>query len=422
MMTTPRWSASALALCALTALSACGPGGDVDPATNKFLIYNYDRDTREYRLQRAEIRTLRDVSSVDGSVVYMRGGGLLKSEIEEPKTEAEWEKALIVDGYKTPIIEYTVDSDGTVIPWDFDSAMMLTVYHHMERAAEYFDSIPTDGVPMWPGKSVSAQVGRIPCYYYPQIGVLGISIPLFTDNAAYAYTMNAFLVPPRLALTEAVPIYANRGVITHEYSHAVFNRLVHNGKRAPAHVINEAEWSQTAVNEMNGLDEGVADIFGALDTGDPNYIAPSISEELVDRDMAVARYYETCLRTAVTTGKYPDVTECGGSEVGGKRKDSRGVRMDYEKDGEYDSHHLGAVVGSVFWALRAQLQGQLTDAELGKVVLSALRTISDPSPDFKVAQFFDAMHDHLPAAHQSAACALFRERLPAIEGELQCQP
>ena len=227
---------SALMLCI-----SCSPGGEVDPASDKFLIYNLDTETGEYELERVSIETLRDVRAVDGDVVEMRGGGNLKTGISEPTTREEWEQVLLIENTITPQVEYTVDRDGTVVPWDFDSAMMLTVYHHFERAREYFDALPlsSDVQADLGNRTIGQLVDRIPCYYYPSIAILGVPIPVFVDNAAYAFTLNGFIVPPRQTLVDAVPIYANRGVITHEYSHAVFNRLVYNGLRVPDPIFEE---------------------------------------------------------------------------------------------------------------------------------------------------------------------------------------
>ena len=382
--------------------AACGPGADVDSAGGQYLIYNYDTSTGEYGLERVRIDTLRDVRTVDGDVVYLLGGGELVSTDVQPTTEEEWEDALVVDNAGKPTVEFTVDEDGTVLPWDFDSAMMLTVYHHMERAAEYFDTIDTSGLNLRDDK-ISKLVGRIPVYYYPQVNLFGFPLPVFTDNAAYAFTMNAFLVPPRVALTDAVPIYANRGVITHEYGHAVFNRLVYDNARVPAPILNASEWSAVAANEIQGLDEGVADIFAFLDIKDPNFIAPSIKN--IGRDMSVKKKYPDILLQAASweEGDAP-LTDPDGNEIA------------------YNSHDLGAVCAAIFFELREQVSDEVSDDELGRVVVSALRAIRNPTPSFRVAQFFDALHDNLPVAQRSDACSLFQDRLEAVKEQLQCTP
>ena len=381
---------------------ACGPGADVDASSAQYLIYNYDTTTGDYGLETVRIETLRDVRSVDGDIVYLRGGGSLVSSEETPRTEAEWEKALVVDGSGTPTVEFTVDEDGTIVPWDFDSAMMLTVYHHMERAADFFDGIDTSGLEL-PDPSISKTVGRIPVYYYPQISLFGFPLPLFTDNAAYAFTMNAFLVPPRASITDAVPIYANRGVITHEYSHAVFNRLVYDNARAPSPILDSDEWPAIASNEINGLDEGIADIYAFLDLKDPNFIKPSISFD-IGRDMSVPKQYSPELLAVASLEEGDDpITDDAGNPI------------------EYDSHILGAIVAAIFYELRQKMTFSVSDEDFARAVTQSLRDIRNPGPTFRITQFFDALHDNLPAAQRPIACRLFKERLPAVQDLLQCQ-
>ncbi len=409
----------------LAATMGCRPGGDVDPESSDFLIYTIDEESGEYRLQRRKITTIQNVRQVNGEIVEMRGSGELATGVSDPETREEWEQALLINDSVAPSIEYTVE-DGTIIPWDFDSAMMLTVYHHMERSNTYFNELPlSESFKQSLGDSIGDQVGKIPCYYYPQLKIAGIPLPLFTDNAAYAFTLDAFLIPPRSSLDEAVPIYANRGVITHEYGHAVFNRLVYNNNRVPDPTFEEwatDPFARHAYNALGGVDEGVADIWGALDTGDPNFIAASIDESLIDRDMAKTRFYEACLQIAVETGTYPDPSECGGNY--GKDvenpTDSEGVRVRYQPDSEFGPHDLGAVVASIFWALREQHQDVISDGQWAEIVAKTLRGIQNPTQDFRLADFFNVMYENLPVGEQAKACTLLQERLIVIRDELQC--
>ncbi len=396
-----KWTAGVAAYALV--LAACGPGADVDSAGGQYLIYNYDPATGEYGLERARIDTLRDVRTVDGDVVYLLGGGELVSTETEPTTEEEWEDALVVERAGRPTVEFTVDSDGTVLPWDFDSAMMLTVYHHMERSAEYFDTVDVSGLGLGENR-ISKLVGRIPVYYYPQVSLFGFPLPVFTDNAAYAFTMNAFLVPPRVALTDAVPIYANRGVITHEYAHAVFNRLVYDNARVPPPILNGDEWPALPANELSGLDEGVADMFAFLDVEDPNFIAPS-SKTILGRDMSTPKRYPQLLLELAQWEEGDDpVTDEAGNVV------------------SFAPHDLGAVCAAIFYEMRDLVKDEVSDDELGRILAASLVSIRNPTPDFRVTQFFDALHDNLPESKRSRVCALFRERLEAVEDQLTCSP
>jgi hypothetical protein len=122
--------------------------------------------------------------------------------------------------------------------------------------------------------------------------------------------------------------------------------LVHNNKRGVNPLAEDWETNAPiALRELGGLDEGIADIYGALDTKDPDFIAYSIGSNLVDRDMKVDRFYEQCLHMAVLNGSYPEPAACGGNYGEGVKNptDSKGVRLDQAAGSEYGPHQLGAV-------------------------------------------------------------------------------
>jgi hypothetical protein len=372
MMTAMRRAAfTVISLAAL--LAACGS----ESVPTDYLVYDRDPATQEYRLVESRIETLTDVARVNGSIVNVRGGGNLTIASGEPTTEQEWEEALAISGDNAPNVQYEVE-DGIVVPWDFDSLMMLTLYHHLERASEYFESV---GV-------THATVRKLKVYYFAELKTLiPLPIPLLTDNAAYVVTVDAFLIPPRLILND-VPLYANRGVVVHEYSHAVFNRLVHRDRRVPRYFLDD--WPTAAVNEMRSLDEGIADIFAALAVDDPDFISPSVSAELfdIDRDVSRERFYDGELLDVVMTDDTAD----------------------------YDPYALGSVIASALWALRSGVDPEV----LGKAVVRTLGSLAGPSSTFRVTQFFDRLAAELPPAVQASACQTFRDRLPAVEADLGC--
>ena len=363
-----------LALLLILAAFGCGP--EEVPETARYLVYDWDPDTRSYRLFEREIRTLHDARSVDGEIASLRGGGRIVAATEEPTSEEEFRDALRIEGDVTPATDYEIH-DGVVIGWDFDSLMMFTVYHHLERAAEYFEEI---GV----GPEV---VGHVPVYYHPRLSGV-VPIKLLTDNAAYAYTLDAFLIPPQF-LIDGVPLFANRGVMIHEYSHAVFNRIVDADARAPRYLIES--WSDASINRMAALNEGVADLFAALALGEPDFIEPSISRELfgLDRDLSVERTYTAALRETVE-GSEPST---------------------------FDPYEVGSVIASTIWALRPAIDN---DEALGRAVVAALQDFSEVDDGFTLADFFGPLLRRLPPHATAAACTTFQERLPALQEELRC--
>lgn len=328
-----------------------------------------------------EILTFTDASRGLGSVAELRGGGSLELATTPPVTEADYLGAIRVEGHETPSIELELDSAGVAVPWDYESLLLVSLYHHLERARAFFDRA---GVP-------GAVVGRLPVHYSPRysLPLIPLPLPLFTDNAAYAPTLDAFLIPPSFFLDD-VPLVANRGVVVHEYSHAVFNRRVMGGVKVAPYLV-ETDWPDVARNELRSLDEGLADLFGALEVGDPGFIEPSIPPEKLDldRNLEEDHTYDAELL----------------------------LRSTGDAIGDYDPYPLGSVVASTLWALRAAAGG---DVALAEVALEASAGLS-PGSGFRLETFFDRVHELLPETARREACVLLHARLEAIAERLSCR-
>lgn len=80
---------------------------------------------------------------------------------------------------------------------------------------------------------------------------------------------------------------ANAGVVAHELSHGVKQRLVQTERGALVY----ADWPTAAVDSYRSDDEGLADFFAAVATQDPNFIGPSIPERDLDRHVSRTRYF-----------------------------------------------------------------------------------------------------------------------------------
>ena len=357
---------------------ACSPAGpDIDATHTKYLVYDWNTDTRAYELHVSEIETLDDPRAISGEVARLRGGGALVVANSEPTTKEEYAELLEVRNDKTPSAEYFFDGE-VAVPFDFDTQLMVTLYHHIERADRYFGDLGVD------------PLGQMPTYYFPQFSLFGIPLPLLTDNAAYAFTLDAFLIPPTVFLVDDVPLSANRGVMVHEYSHAVFNRLVHLDDRAPG-PLWDPSFPDDMVNELRSLDEGVADVFGALATGDADFIAPSISKEAfgLDRDLTRKRIWNAELQEEI------DEAETGLAP---------------------NPYLLGSVVASAIWATRDFLD----DEAVALTTLAALREIAEPKPEFRLSNYLNAWLDELGTADRESACEIFVERFELIRDDLTC--
>ena len=94
-----------------------------------------------------------------------------------------------------------------------------------------------------------------------------------------------------------IPFSMNAGVMAHEYAHRVWYYEAWGGTTL-CHAANldgstDLNALQNMLNLINALDEGVADFFGALVFGSPNFLAPSVFAELAaPRDLSQARQIE----------------------------------------------------------------------------------------------------------------------------------
>lgn len=336
-------------------------------------------DPGTYRLIPSEIRTLDDPRAGRGAVAELRGSGDLVISSETPSSEEDFRRLILVEGARDPDIQFDVREDGVAVPFDYDSVLLLSMYHHLERAAEYFAAI---GV-------AQSDLRTMTVYYSPRSpGLLFIPLPVFTDNAAYVTTLDAFLIPPAFFLS-GVPLVANRGVMIHEYSHMVANRLIHQDRRVPRFFVED--WPPAAVNELRSLDEGLADLFAALALRDPDFISASISSELfaIDRDVSVDRFYDAPLRAEVESAR-----------------------------DDYNPYVLGSVIASALWDLRPLVP----DDVLAPAVIRSMRGLAPVTETFELARFADLLHDELPREAQPDACRLLHQRFEAIAPELACEP
>ncbi len=358
------------------ALSVAACGTEATP--ERWLVY--DQVTPgTYGLTPVVLETISSPRRISGEVARLRGGGEVRVATEEPQTADEYARSLEIVGDAPVDLDFFV-ADGVGVATDFDGLMMLTVYHHLEATQRFFASHGV-GLNTVRAMDVYFRAGMDASPLLP--------VPAFTDNAAYAFTLDAFILPPRLMLAAGVPLFANRGVVAHEYAHMVFNRLVLHDRRAPLYLLDA--WETPAVNEMRSLDEALSDLFASLATGDPDFMAPSFVgyANTLDRGLAVERHYDQELATSVR-----------GDDIGG-----------------YDPYVLGSVVASSLWALR-ELED---DATLAQTVLAAERALDgDVQREAIIAPFVNATLSAWPSATRAEACAVLRTRLEAIAEEITC--
>jgi hypothetical protein len=343
----------ALALAAVL-LCSCSTR-DSGPATVR--VFGLDPRTNSYGYFDARLETLDDLGEMRGAAARLVGGATL---VQTGGVDG-------VRGGSSPSCWF-VESNGVQLPTDFDSLAMASAYHGLERARAFFSGLGA------PPEALTA----VEVLYSPRFDAgLGL-IPQFwefTDNAAYVSSYDGFLLVPHV-LIQGVPFFTNQGVLAHEYGHRVFQALVLAGTDDPL-IDNGA---------LQGLNEGLSDVFGGTITADPDYIAPSmgdatIAREVIDRDMSVPRVY---------TDADANLT---------------------------DPHELGAYVAALLWQQGTDLgdRGLVAQAviEAERRMGNALRA-TPLTREFSLLDFFAHYGAALPDDARPGFCTLLHARFAAL--------
>jgi hypothetical protein len=300
------------------------------------------------------------------SVAEGRGGvaTLLKGAKVDPETNE------LIDGGGPVAIQFFEGTGGEIVPADLESLSLLSFYGHVEDSVRYFQSLGVDVGAFTP----------LPTYVRPDIGGQTLS---FSDNAAFVSELHGFVLPAAFFFQSDVPLPANDGVITHEFTHAVFFYLLNGHAKEPREVTEQ--WPVPAFNYLFGLNEGLADCHGALRTGDPNFIAPSLPIASADRDMTVKRPFTADWRSFVE-----------GAVV-------------------QDPHVLGAVVAAAVWQATEGIDHLRTAATLIASVEALKNTYG---PDFRISVWINLWIQQTSPSERAQICPVMLDRFMIIQNEI----
>lgn len=236
---------------ALPLLAGC------DPGTVEIEIPDYDAESDSYVIRPVEVSTLHDVGRLEGRATRLVGGADLTLNYVEGNLT--WN-----DGGH-PVAFSALRIDDVLVPEDFDSLAMAATYANVERSMLFYErdlDLPVDDV-----------LVDLETYYWPALETVetGEEKLEITDNAYYMRISDderAFFVFP-FEDFQWLPMSMNGGILTHEYTHAVFDALVHDPSAT-------TPLSASAANFLYGLNEGCADWMAVARTGDPDYMEHSI--------------------------------------------------------------------------------------------------------------------------------------------------
>jgi hypothetical protein len=356
-------------------LAACAPdpSGPVDALVA-------DLTEEGYRPVVRSITTLGDPGdgdALEGRVARIRGLSevALGVPVGTPSTLPAFRDAMILDAGEVVRPRWTTVGDA-LYPRDFDAFALTTVYHHVERAVLYYESV---GAPL---------PDPVDVRYLGRLKVPGFEDTLeLTDNALYFFGVR-FLVVTRFELLQDVPLGMNRGVVVHEIGHAVFDELVYDDEARLR--LLEGELADRTANLLRATTEGLSDYFAAAETGDPHFLDASVPKELLAFPRDVDQPVELTSGILGSADAAPAI---------------------------YDPYLPGTCLASALWRLepdRTAVAAALVGAQ--RALGERLRVEPPwdvPPEDFGFAWLLDPFVVALPEADRSGACAILVEQLPA---------
>ncbi len=227
----------------------------------------------QYSLQTVELSTLGDPRTMEGAAAQIKVNPVVTTEG--------------LDG-QMPAARFILSSDGVMIPMDYVSMQLTTVYYHVEKLWELEKSIHLENVLARPRK-------------------LGLSVGLIdpgddrkiVNNALFYAPLDVTLLVPYERSN--IPISMNGGILAHEHFHALFSELMGPKianlrssslwEKAPVEILDltndvdipEKLTGPVKIRKYNAvllraLDEGLADFWGWVYTGDDSFVAASLPE------------------------------------------------------------------------------------------------------------------------------------------------
>lgn len=339
----------------------------------------------------------RTLDTID-SVAEARGGvtELIKEArlTQDPDEEVEL-LALSFTGGAPVTLLHKVNDAGVVIPVDYDSLVLLSYYSHVEDSADYFQGL---------GLNVDAFT-PITTHVSPELGF--VTDFSFTDNAAYLPTEHVFFVLEAFLFRENVPLGANDGVVSHEFSHAVFHYTLNRDNpnpRIPKEFDEGLGWAPQAQRWLSSLNEGLADVFGLMRTQEPDFIALSIPAIEDDRDPRVHRTFDQEMLDRIEIDPDPE--------------DENAVA--------FSPYDMGAVLASAVWKIADDPANGLGYDRTAQIAFDALDAMRNDAiyqaGNVRASTYLNLFVQAGTGAEETWICTVFNDQFSLISAELSACP
>jgi hypothetical protein len=240
-------------LAAVVALGACAPS----PTAPVSVMAIVEQSDGTYQPTQVQLNTISDIVAMKGSVIDIVGNARIVLDPNDPAlqtsglTDQQVEAILLKNKGQAVTASY-IERNGVYWPADFHTWNMVTTYYNFEQAFDYYNGL---------GIFSSDSLGGNTVYYWASFTLVAVSTQPQVDNTLYYSPVQAFLLLPFDQALPLVPLAMNTGVLTHEYSHRIFNLAVYQGQLFPQPL---GEWlgtggPTTQINLLKSIDEGLAD-------------------------------------------------------------------------------------------------------------------------------------------------------------------
>jgi hypothetical protein len=266
-------------------LSSCGSSSKASYPFQAH-IAAFNSGAPGYSLQTVQFQTLNNVDTMDGDVASILGNAAINGEMEIQEVLAPSDPDDVYVEVGEPVdLDYEVRG-GVVYPRNFDSMVMLGTYYTYENVIAYWRT--NLGLDL-------TDFGKLRLFHAPRIKAesQGISITQKL-NAAFFPGPRDFLLF-RTSAYESIPLNINFGVMAHEFGHAVFDYQF-----AKKDAYTYSGDSETAKEQLDGINEGLADFFSFMVTGKTDDFGQSLAELAAERIPPVSWTYSTLLEAEAT--------------------------------------------------------------------------------------------------------------------------
>lgn len=274
------------AILMVASLSACGTSSDSAEQNGTVEVLSPQPDSgSSYALKFVKLLGIDSLETVSGKFVQF----FMSPRMADNKLHG-----------RPPVGRFIKNSEGQFIPSNDLTQQLVTVYSHIQKLAELDNELGAEGVNQWPR----------------EIGVGVRVLGGMNNNAFYDGKTDAMLFVPYNK--ENLNIAINGGILAHEHFHSLFYKLVLKDQGLSgagvhdrsAYIMSEDSAAELlsdtkkTVQNFRGVDsnedpvfaayhlalirainEGMADYWGWMYTGDPDFIAQSLPAARATRSL-----------------------------------------------------------------------------------------------------------------------------------------